>query len=202
MEAMGKGQTQMSAAQRRIRMVTEADAEKLLAIYAPYVKETPITFEYEVPSLEEFRERIRRILEKYPYIAAVEGGEIVGYAYASPFKGRAAYDWSVETSVYVKMGRHGEGIGRRLYAVLEEMLKMQHILNANACIAWPHPESERFHETCGYRMAAHFTKCGYKMGKWYDMVWMEKMLGEHSPEPEQVVPVINILESVYGILNK
>lgn len=176
-----------------VRMATEADAEKLLAIYEPYVRETAITFEYEVPAVEEFRNRIRRTLEKYPYLAAVKEGEIVGYAYASPFKERAAYDWSVETSVYVKQGLHGGGIGSRLYAVLEEMLRQQHILNCNACIAYPHPESERFHEKCGYRKVAHFTKCGYKMGTWYDMIWMEKMLGVHPAEPEAVGTVRGML---------
>ncbi len=172
-----------------IRLAAEGDAAELLAIYEPYVRQTAITFEYEVPTLEEFRERIRHILEKYPYLAAVRAGEIVGYAYASCFKERPAYDWSVETSVYVKQGLHGQGIGRRLYAALEDILRRQHIVNANACIAYPHPESQRFHEKCGYRTVAHFTKCGYKMGKWYDMVWMEKMLGEHPKQPGKVVPV-------------
>ncbi len=176
-----------------VRMATEADAGALLAIYEPYVRETAITFEYAVPTVEEFANRIRHTLKKYPYIVAVWGEKIVGYAYASPFKERAAYDWAVETSVYVKQGLHGGGIGSRLYAVLEEMLKKQHVINCNACIAYPHPESERFHEKCGYRKVAHFTKCGYKMGKWYDMIWMEKMLGEHPAEPEAVVPAGCIL---------
>lgn len=182
-----------------VQMATEADAQELLAIYEPYVRETAITFEYEVPSLEEFRTRIRRTLEKYPYLVAVWEGKIAGYAYASPFKARAAYDWSVETSVYVRRDMHGKGIGYRLYAALEELLKRQHILNVNACIAYPHPESERFHEKCGYRTVAHFTKCGYKMGKWYDMIWMEKMLGEHPEAPEPVTPVREIaVDAVIG----
>lgn len=172
-----------------IRMAAEKDAEELLAIYAPYVTETAITFEYEVPSAEEFRGRIRKTLEKYPYLVAEMDGELLGYAYASAFKGRAAYEWSVETSIYVKMGEHGKGVGRRLYTVLEDTLRKQNILNVNACIAYPNPGSETFHESLGYKTVAHFTKCGYKMGKWHDMIWMEKMLGEHPNEPEAVVPV-------------
>ena len=172
-----------------IRMAAEADAEKILAVYAPYVTDTAITFEYEVPSVEEFRGRIRRTLERYPYLIAEKAGEIVGYAYVSPFKNRAAYDWAVETSIYVKQGEHRKGIGKMLHMALEEILKKQHILNLNACIAYPNPESVAFHERLGYKMAAHFTKCGYKLGEWYDMVWMEKMLGEHPARPETVVPV-------------
>ena len=175
-----------------IRMAEETDVPGLLAVYEPYVREAAITFEYEVPTAEEFENRMRHITEKYPYLAAVQDGEIVGYAYASPFKGRAAYDWSVETSIYVKKGRRGSGIGSRLYAALEEILKKQHILNVNACIAYPNPESERFHEKCGYRTVAHFTKCGYKMGQWYDMIWMEKMLGEHPARPEAVIPAADL----------
>ena len=172
-----------------IRMATPDDAEEVLDIYAPYVKETAITFEYEVPSVEEFRERIRKTLEKYPYLVAETEGQLAGYAYASAFKERAAYDWSVETSIYVKMGEHGKGIGSRLYTVLEEVLKKQHILNVNACIAYPHPESERFHKKFGYKKVAHFTKCGYKMGQWYDMIWMEKLLREHPTQPEKMLPM-------------
>lgn len=175
-----------------IRMAAEADAEEILAVYAPYVTQTAITFEYEVPSVGKFRERIRRTLERYPYLAAEEAGKIVGYAYVSPFKDRAAYDWAVETSIYVKWGYHRQGIGKKLHMELEEILKKQHILNMNACIAYPNPESVAFHERLGYKMAAHFTKCGYKLGKWYDMVWMEKMLGEHSENPKEIIAIKNI----------
>lgn len=176
-----------------IRMASQADAEEILAIYAPYVTQTAITFEYEIPLIEEFRGRMRNTLAKYPYLVAEAEGEILGYAYASAFKGRPAYDWSVETSIYVKQDRHGMGIGKSLYAALEDWLKRQHIINVNACIAYPNPESEKFHEKLGYKTVAHFTKCGYKMGCWYDMIWMEKMLGEHPKEPEKVIPVSQLI---------
>ena len=194
----------------RIRMAEPEDAAQLLAVYAPYVINTPITFEYQVPSVEEFRERIVHTLQKYPYLVAVadspfpaskdlvsQDGKItdgpdemiLGYAYAGAFKGRAAYDWAVETSIYVRQDMLGSGIGSRLYKALEMILKKQHIINLNACITYPNPQSISFHEKEGYCKAAHFTKCGYKLGRWHDMIWMEKMLGEHPRNPEPVLPV-------------
>lgn len=173
----------------QIRMASTADAEELLKIYTPYVLKTAITFEYEVPSIEEFRGRIANTLTRFPYLAAVSDGKIVGYAYVSPFKSRAAYDWAVETSIYVDENCRGGGVGHRLYEALEEILRQQNIINLEACIAYPNPESIRFHEKYGYGTVAHFTECGYKMGRWYDMIWMEKMLGGHPKEPAPVIPI-------------
>ena len=177
-----------------IRTATEDDAEELLAIYAPYVKQTTITFEYDVPSKKDFKSRISHTLEKYPYLVAEEDGKIVGYAYVSPFKERAAYDWSVETSIYVDMIQKRKGIGRLLYDRLEEILKKQGILNVNACIGYPQIEDENltkdsvyFHEKLGYHMVGTFHQCGYKFGRWYDMVWMEKFIGEHTKNQAPVI---------------
>ena len=179
----------------RIRTATKADALALLNIYAPYVEQTAITFEYEVPSVEEFAGRIEHILEKYPYLVAEAEGEIVGYAYAGTFKARAAYDWSVETTIYVNQKKKRMGIGGKLYAALEEALHAQHILNLNACIGYPQNEdeyltkdSEKFHQKLGYRLVGTFHDSGYKFGRWYDMIWMEKMLGEHTESPASVIP--------------
>ena len=141
----------------QIRTATETDAEKLLEIYAPYVKNTAITFEYEVPSVEEFRDRIYNTLKRYPYLVAEVEGTIYGYAYVSPFHERAAYDWAVETSIYVDQNKKGMGIGKKLYETLEKILKKQNILNLNACIAW------------------------------YNMVWMEKHIGDHIEDQPPVI---------------
>ena len=142
-----------------IRIATENDAEELLNIYAPYVEKTAITFEYEVPSMNEFRKRIRNILKKYPYIVEEKEGEILGYTYAGVFKNRAAYDWAVETTIYVREDQRKSGVGRALYEGLENILKMQNILNLNACIAYTTVEDEhltnnsvQFHEHMGYRL--------------------------------------------------
>ena len=174
------------------RTAAPADAKALLAIYTPYVEQTAITFEYDVPTLEEFKSRIQTTLQKFPYIIAEEDSKILGYAYASPFKERAAYGWSVETSIYVKQDERQKGIGRILYDRLEEILKKQGILNVNACIGYPQIEDEyltqdsvRFHEKLGYSMVGTFHKCGYKFGRWYDMVWMEKFIGEHDTSGNQ-----------------
>lgn len=171
-----------------IRVASEKDAEELLSIYAYYVENTGVTFEYDVPSTEEFASRVRRTLSKYPYLVAETDGGILGYAYASAFKDRAAYAWSVETSIYIREGCHGRGTGTVLYRALEEALSRQNILNLNACIAYPNPESIAFHENLGYKTVAHFTKCGYKAGRWYDMIWMEKMLGGHPDTPRPFIP--------------
>jgi L-amino acid N-acyltransferase YncA len=170
-----------------IRLATQEDAPALLAIYAPYVRDTAITFEYSVPSLTEFQARIKATLLKYPYFVAEENGILLGYAYASMFKERAAYAWSAETSVYVSQDYHGNGLGRKLYTALEETLQKQNICNLNACIAYPNPKSILFHERLGYKKTAHFTKCGYKDGKWYDMIWMEKIIGKHLIPPKDFI---------------
>ena len=176
----------MGEEQIRIRAASIQDAAAILRIYAPYIEKTAVTFEYEVPSAEEFAERIEKTLQKYPYLVAEADGEIVGYAYAGAFYERAAYDWAVETSIYVDMDKKKMGIGGRMYDALELVLKEQGILNLNACIAYPAEEDEyltrgsaAFHEKRGYRMVGRFCKCGYKFHRWYDMVWMEKHIGEH-----------------------
>ena len=135
----------MSASKITIRPATPDDAEALLSIYAPYVEQTAITFEYEVPSVEEFRDRIVHTLKLYPYLVAQRetstnsnaSTEIVGYAYAGPLHARAAYAWSVETSIYVKKSEKKSGIGKALYSALEKVLAAQNITNVNACIASP-----------------------------------------------------------------
>ncbi len=175
-----------------IRPVKPQDAPNLVKIYAPYVEHTSITFEYDAPSAEEFADRIRNITQKYPYLAAEENGELLGYAYASAFKGRAAYTWSVETSIYVKENcRHG-GIGRTLYTELERCLSAQHVCNVCACITYPNPVSIAFHESFGYQTIAHFHKSGYKQGIWCDMIWMEKELCPHTVPPMPFVPITEL----------
>lgn len=176
-----------------IRPVSLDDAGKLLSIYAPYVTDTAITFEYDVPSLSEFRERIHKIVTLYPYLAAFRGGELMGYAYAFTFKGRKAYDWSVETSIYVKKDSRGQGIGSRLYEELERYLKKQNVCNLCACITYPNPESIAFHEKHGYTTVAHFHKSGYKFDAWHDMIWMEKFINEHTACQKPFIPIKEVL---------
>lgn len=177
----------------RIRTAKIEDARELLEIYAPYVENTAITFEYDVPSPEEFQQRIRRTLKKYPFLVAEQEGEPAGYVYAGPLKERAAYNWAVETTIYIRQDKRGEGIGKILYETLEAVLKEQGILNLYACIAYPEQEDEyltkdsvRFHEHLGYKIIGKFQNCGYKFHQWYHMVWMEKEIGVHLEEQPEV----------------
>lgn len=200
----------------QIRTASTDDAATLLEIYRPYVEKTAITFEYDVPSLEEFTARIRNTLKKYPYIVAERNREILGYAYAGAFKSRAAYDWAVEMSIYLKDGKKNMGIGRMLYTAIEKLCKAQNITNLNACIGYPETEDEyltknsaQFHEHMGYRMVGEFRQCGYKFGRWYNMVWMEKIIGVHQPDPASVIPfpdlAVGVLRAAFDesrLLNK
>ena len=171
----------------QIRMAVAEDAADMLRIYAPYVEQTAITFEYETPSVAQFRERISARLDAgYPWLVALRQEQIVGYAYAGPFVGREAYSWSAELSIYVDRSLRHSGIGGRLYQKLEERLRQMGILNLYACIAWPRAEDEyltrdsaHFHRHLGFKLAGTFAQCGYKFGRWYDMIWMEKIIGEH-----------------------
>ena len=235
--------------ERTFRVARPEDAEALLAIYAPYVEETAITFEYEVPSVEAFRARIAHTLATYPYIVVVEEQEanagtgrvdgasascldraeanadtehvdgtpvssapasgadavteayrtserIIGYAYVGRLHERAAYDWSVETSIYVDRCARKRGLGRQLYERLEAILRAMNIISVNACIAYPgtmndpylNTNSPDFHAHLGYQLVGHFHACAYKFDRWYDMIWMEKWIAPHPAKPEAMIP--------------
>ncbi len=176
-----------------IRRATPDDASALLKIYEPYVLNTAVSFEYDVPSVGEFARRIENTQQRYPYLTAEIGGIIVGYAYAGCFKNRAAYDRSAEVSIYVRQDMKRQGIGKRLYCELERMLSEMNILNLYACIAVPVTEdkyltrdSVQFHTHLGYKTVGEFHKCGCKFGRWYDMIWMEKIIGRHTDSPTAV----------------
>lgn len=159
-----------------IRLATPSDAAALLAIYAPYVENTAITFEYEVPTIEDFTNRIAKTLEKYPYLVAEEDGVVVGYAYASTYYARAAYDWAVELSVYVSLDSRGQGVGTKLYDALEYLLDQMGYIHFLACIFLPNEASLALHRKRGYQQVAHFPKIGYKFNRWHDIVWLQKSL--------------------------
>ena len=159
-----------------IRLARPSDAATLLAIYAPYVENTAITFEYEVPTVEDFATRIEKTLGKYPYLVAEEDGAILGYAYASTYYARAAYDWAVELSVYVSQDARGKGVGSKLYDVMEEMLEHMGYIHFLACISLPNEASLALHLKRGYQQVAHFPKIGYKFERWHDIIWLQKSL--------------------------
>ncbi len=171
-----------------LRLADVSDAEELLEVYAPYVTDTTVTFEYEVPTAREFAVGISKILRQYPYYIAMVDGAVAGYTYAVPFRAQAAYAWSVETTIYIKQEFRGWGIGSMLYSALEETLKAQGVLTMLSCIAFPNPPSTAFHEKMGFHKVGHFSQSGYKLGRWMDIVWMEKHIGQHHEIPASVIP--------------
>lgn len=176
----------------RIRTAKVEDAKDILKIYGYYVENTAITYEYETPSLEEFQQRIENTLKTYPYLVAEQDGKIVGYAYAGRFHARAAFDWCAEVTVYLDKNMKKCGLGRKLYNALEEILKQMGVINLYALIAYPEEEDEylnknsaQFHEHMGYTLIGTAHNCGYKFGRWYHMIWMEKVIGEYQKEQAQ-----------------
>lgn len=173
----------------RIENVTAADAEELLGIYSYYVLNTAVSFETTPPSIEEFISRIETYTVKYPYIKAVdENGKITGFAFAHAFRERAAYDKSVESSIYVDKDSRRKGVGRLLYTELENRLKADGYLNMYACVAtldgkesdpYLTEASPEFHRKMGFTSSGVLHNCGIKFGRWYSMMWMEKIIGEH-----------------------
>lgn len=183
-----------------VRDATIDDAGRLLEIYDYYVRNTAITFEYQTPDLAEFKDRMRKTMQRYPYLVVVRDDRIEGYAYAGPFVGRAAYDWSCELTIYLDHNAHKCGMGRRLYGALEAALRDMGILNLYACIGYPEYEDEYlttnsadFHAHLGFTKVGEFHNCGYKFGRWYHMIWMEKVIGEYQEQQPAVTPYRNIV---------
>ena len=172
----------------RIRMATEADSARLLAIYAQYM-DTAVTFEYALPSEQEFAARIAGVRAQYPYLICEDAGRTLGYAYAHAAWQRAAYQWCVELSIYVDMRERGKGVGTKLYGVLQALLRAQGVKSAYACVAVPNAASEALHARCGFTRAGVYRKAGYKNGAWHDVVWFEKILAEHGENPAPPCPV-------------
>lgn len=174
-----------------IRTATADDAAALLAIYTYYVENTAVTFEYEPPTLSEFRARILAVLPRYPYLVVERDGEILGFSFAHAFRERPAYDYAVETTIYIRHDVRGTGCGRAVYTALEDALRSMGVTNLYACVGYAECEDEyltnaspRFHERMGYKTCGMFRNCGYKFDRWYSMIWMEKIIGDfHSPMP-------------------
>lgn len=175
-----------------IRPATAADLPRILEIYAPYVEYTAISFEYTVPTLEEFTGRFLSITAQFPWLVWEENGKVLGYAYGSlPFE-RAAYQWSAEASIYLCPEARGRGIGKSLYAALEEILKRQGYRKVYAIITTANEASVAFHKAVGYRHTATFPDCGYKFGQWYGTVWLEKDLNTWPAPPKPPIPVTEL----------
>jgi phosphinothricin acetyltransferase len=160
----------------RIRMATPADAEAVLAIYAPVVRTSAITFEYDVPSAEEIAARVRTITSRFPWLVLERDGAVAGYAYATTWRTRAAYQWAAETTVYVREGCHRRGVGRALYRSLLACLRLQGFRLAIGGITLPNAASVALHEAMGFRAAGVHRACGWKLGAWHDVGFWEVVL--------------------------
>lgn len=166
-----------------IRPVTITDAESILNIYKPYIETTATTFETTVPSIDDFAERIKTYTEKYPWLVAEESGKIGGYAYATKHRERKAYQWCVESSVYVLEEYHSKGVAKELYSTLFDILKRSGYVNVYAGITLPNPKSHSFHTKMGFEPVGVYRNIGFKLGKWHDVAWLVKTINEHSDDP-------------------
>jgi len=193
-----------------IRLSRPTDAGSILAIYAPYIANTSFTFETDIPAESEFANRIISYLANWPWLVCEVDGVIAGYAYASRYRERVAYQWSVECSVYVHDDYHRSGIARALYTALFSILKKQGYRNVYAVINLPNERSVAFHESMGFQWFATYEKVGYKLGQWKNVGWWRLIVNTFEPEPEPVIPfsqldpslLPHILSNVTGLLNK
>ena len=191
-----------------VRFATPADAETLVAIYAPYIRRTAITYEYEIPSVAEFAHRIETYSAKYPYLVAELAGIPVGYAYACPLGSRPAFDWAVETAIYIREDCKGAGVGKVLYDKLEAILKAMGIRTMTAAVAsvdhddpYLTDASIRFHLRMGYTPVGTFHNAGCKFGRWYDLTWLEKSIGPYEMQPAHPQTIREIEDIASDILN-
>jgi phosphinothricin acetyltransferase len=176
----GKGMSE-----RRIRMATLDDAPAIVAIYEPYILNTAITFEYDPVPVEVYRKRMETVLQQFPWLVCEEEGVIVGYAYCSRFKERAAFDWDCECSVYIDEKAHRRGIATELYRKLFELITQQGYYNIYALITYSHNSSVELHKKFGFTEVGVYQKTGYKMGQWWDLLVLEKRIHSFEETPQK-----------------
>lgn len=179
-----------------IRQAGPEDGAAFAEIYAPYVRETAVSFEYEPPGKEEFARRIREIGSEYPCLACEAGGRVVAYAYAHRHMERAAYQWNVELSIYTRPDSLGRGLGKALYGAILGISKLQGVQTAYGLVTWPNENSGRLHQSMGFRLLCVIPRMGYKLGQWRDVAWFAKELGDHEGSPAPFIPVGRMDEGV------
>jgi L-amino acid N-acyltransferase YncA len=181
--------------EKSIRSVEVADAKAVRDIYAPFVSEGATSFEIDPPDVGEMQRRIRELRERYPWLVYEVGGEILGYAYASPHRAaRKAYQWCVEVSIYIHAQARRRGIGRALYAALFDLLRRQGYVNAYAGITLPNPGSRRLHESMGFAHIGVYPRIGFKFGTWHDVAWLQLRLQEAAVPVPEPTPVKGLFE--------
>lgn len=168
-----------------IRFVSAEDADELLEIYGQYI-DTPVTFEYTLPTREEFQERIRFISSFYPNLVCEDNGKIIGYAYAHRQMERAAYQWNAELSIYLDSACVSRGIGTKLYTYLMDLLAQQGVKTVYGVVTLPNARSEGLHASLGFRLLGIHKNTGYKNGRWHDVAWFEKPLAPYEADPSPI----------------
>lgn len=171
-----------------LRFASQEDIPALLDIYENYIP-TGITFEYALPSREEFSRRMSSVSELYPYLAAEQQGKVLGYAYAHRIAQRAAYAWGAELSIYLHPDAAGKGLGKRLYQALIRLLQLQGVRTVYGLVASPNPASEGLHRSLGFQLMGIQHSAGYKNGRWIDLLWFERAIAPYTPEPAPILPV-------------
>ena len=176
-----------------IRLATVNDSNEILRIYGQYIN-TAITFEYVLPSEEAFKERVKSISSQYPYLVYEEEGKIIGYAYASRYKERAAYQWGAELSIYIDSNFTSKGIGKNLCLTLLELLKLQGVRTVYGCVTLPNQKSEKLQLSLGFEKIGIFRNAGYKCNKWRDIAWFEKSITSYDEKPKEFIPISEVSE--------
>lgn len=171
------------------RLVRSEDVPEILSIYAPYVRDTAVTFEYEPPSLAEFQRRVADIFAEYPYVVCRSGQRVIGYAYAHRHMERAAYQWNAELSIYLDRGYTARGLGKKLYGLLMEILRMQGVRTVYGIVTVPNEKSEGLHLSMGFRRVGTCRSTGYKSGAWHDVAWFEKPIAPYEDGPAPFLPI-------------
>ncbi|URZ05655.1 GNAT family N-acetyltransferase [Clostridium felsineum] len=180
---------------KNIRIVRDCDIKEILNIYKPFIENTAITFDYEVPSIESFKDKVIGISKKYIYLVCEIDDKIVGYSYASTFNERAAYDWAVDLSIYVDDRYQKRGVGKALYYTLIEILKLQGYCNMYALVTASNLRSKSFHEYFGFKLSGTYHKSGYKFEKWHDVDVFEKIIEENSNSPHKILKANEVKET-------
>lgn len=174
---------------KNIRLATTSDASEIIEIYRPFVENTTVSFEADVPDASEMASRISKYLKKHCWLVYESKGKVVGYAYSSPHRDRDAYQWTLETSVYLSPDFRRKGIAEKLYKLILEISKRQGYFSALAGIGQPNPASVRFHEKMGFERMAVYTNVGYKLGNWVTNHWFERPLQEEWKTPGKILPM-------------
>ncbi len=177
-----------------IRLAAAADAEQFCEIYAPIVRDTHISFEQDIPDAAEMAARIAKTMPRYPWLVCDIQGRVAGYAYASPFRRRRAYQWTAETTVYVHPDYKRRGVSRALYTSLIEVLREQGFCNAIGVIALPNDASIRAHEAVGYRKVGVLENMGYKAGAWHHTGWWQLKLAPVPDRPQRPRALTSLID--------